>query len=123
MWLSIVLLVATAAPQQGSSNLGGGYIGKVPQIKSLLGTIPQPTSLRGPDLQQRGTSPDELQVKNTCYTVRSYHFKRQDGQAPVLTGMTTCTPARVLEQKRVSPAPGVKLIPMSLKGSGENPAR
>lgn len=50
---------------------------------------------------------------NLCFTMRSYRFHRQDGQAPVLTGMTTCTPASVLRQKQVSPAPA-QYVPLGL---------
>jgi hypothetical protein len=49
---------------------------------------------------------------NTCYTMRSYFFRRQDGQAPVPAGMTTCTPASVLQQRQVSPGPRVKFVPL-----------
>lgn len=119
MWpLTIILLFATAAapaPQQASSSLDGAYIGKVPQIKSSLGKVAHIRGLQR--LFQTGqVSPDELQVKNTCYAIRSYHFERHDGQAPLLTGMTTCTPGRILEQKRVSPAPGL-YVPLSFEGS------
>jgi hypothetical protein len=54
---------------------------------------------------------DESQ-RNTCFTMRSYFFRRQDGQAPVPAGMTTCTPASVLQQRQVSPAPDVKFVPL-----------
>jgi hypothetical protein len=50
--------------------------------------------------------------RNTCFTMRSYFFRRQDGQAPVPAGMTTCTPASVLQQRQVSPEPNVKLVPL-----------
>jgi len=50
--------------------------------------------------------------RNTCFTMRSYFFRRQDGQAPVPAGMTTCTPASVLQQRQVSPAPDVKFVPL-----------
>jgi hypothetical protein len=33
----------------------------------------------------------------------------------MLTAMTTCTPARILEQKRVSAAPGVMYVPLTLQ--------
>jgi hypothetical protein len=107
MWpLSLVLLVATAAPQQGSSNLDGAYVGKVPQISSLSGH----------GLQTRRMSPDNLQLSNTCYTMRSYHFRRQDGQAPVLAGTTTCTPANRLQQRRVWRGnPGSMYVPLGLQ--------
>lgn len=54
----------------------------------------------------------EESQRNTCFTMRSYFFRRQDGQAPVPAGMTTCTPASVLQQRQVSPAPDVKLVPL-----------
>ena len=50
--------------------------------------------------------------RNTCYTMRSYFFRRQDGQAPVPAGMTTCTPASVLQQRQVSPEPNVRFVPL-----------
>lgn len=49
---------------------------------------------------------------NTCFTMRSYFFRRQDGQAPVPAGMITCTPARVLQQRQVSPVPELILVPL-----------
>jgi hypothetical protein len=105
----IVLLFAGAAPQQGSSNSDGAYLGKVSQIKSL----------RGPQLQVRRVSPEELQARNTCYTVRSYHFERQDGQAPMLTGVSTCTPANKLQQRRVSRTPETLYTPLGLMTVGQ----
>ena len=110
MWpLSIVLLLATAAPQlqQGSSTQDGAYAGKLPQIHNVRGHDPA-----------RKLSPQQLRDKNTCYAIRSYHFERQDGQAPVLAGMTTCTPSRILEQKRVSPEPGL-FVPLGLQSSAQ----
>jgi hypothetical protein len=50
--------------------------------------------------------------RNTCYTMRSYFFRRQDGLAPVPAGMTTCTPASVLQQRQVSARPTVILVPL-----------
>jgi hypothetical protein len=105
MWpLSIVLLFVAAAPQQNAP---------VPQ-QGFIGTIPQQVQLQRNRVPAYRLSPQELMNKNTCYTVRSYHFEREDGQAPVLTAMTTCTPARILEQKRVSPARGM-YVPLSLQ--------
>ena len=50
--------------------------------------------------------------RNTCFTMRSYFFRRQDGQAPVPAGMITCTPASVLQQRKVSPVPELILVPL-----------
>lgn len=106
MWpLAVVLLFAGAALQQGSCNSNGAYLGKIPQIKSFS-SYP---------LLVRRVSREELQAKNTCYTVRSYHFERQDGQAPVLTGVSTCTPANKLQQRRVSRNPGSLYVPLGLQ--------
>ena len=60
--------------------------------------------------------------RNTCFTMRSYFFRRQDGQAPVPAGMTTCTPASVLQQRQVSPAPDVKFVPLGAQQE-EKPQR
>src|SRR5215831_10241080 len=98
--LSIFLFVATAAsPQQQPLNVFQDF-----------------RHLKLPAMQQQFN--DEMARKlieqsqrNTCYTMRSYFFRRQDGQAPVPAGMITCTPARVLQQRQVSPAPGVRLVP------------
>ena len=57
--------------------------------------------------------------RNTCFTMRSYFFRRQDGQAPVPAGMTTCTPASVLQQRQVSPAPDVKFVPLGAQPPDE----
>ena len=102
MWpLSIFLFVATAAPQQQPFDVFQDF-----------------RQLRLPILQHRQLDHttsrklvDESQ-RNTCYTMRSYFFHRQDGQAPVPAGMTTCTPASVLQQRQVSPRPTVKFVPL-----------
>ncbi len=61
--------------------------------------------------------------RNTCYTMRSYFFRRQDGQAPVPAGMTTCTPANMLQQRKVSPAPQVMYVPLAEHNDAEKPQR
>jgi hypothetical protein len=52
----------------------------------------------------------------TCFTMRTYYFKRQNGNAPVLAGTSTCTPASVLRQQ-TGPLPRPRLVPMGLKSS------
>jgi len=54
----------------------------------------------------------ETSRRNTCFTMRSYFFRSQDGKAPVPAGMTTCTPASVLQQRQVSPVPKLILVPL-----------
>jgi hypothetical protein len=113
MWpLSIVLLIAAAGPQN-AANADQAYIGKIPSLKDSL-------RARVELAQRRGTLAHGLTLKseefapNTCFLIRSYNFQRHDGNAPVLAGMSTCTPARILEQKRVSPSRGL-YVPLSLQ--------
>jgi hypothetical protein len=105
MWpLSIFLFVATAAPQQQQPNVAHDF-----------------STLQLPVMQHRqfddslGRQLLEESRRNTCYTMRSYFFRRQDGQAPVPAGMTTCTPASVSQQRQVSPRPSVLFVPLAIK--------
>jgi hypothetical protein len=104
MWpLSVFLFLAAAAP--------------APQQKPL-DVFQDFRNLKLPVMQHRqldnATARRLLEEsrRNTCFTMRSYFFRRQDGQAPVPAGMITCTPARVLQQRQVSPAPKVKFVPL-----------
>jgi hypothetical protein len=101
MWpLSIFLFVATAAPQPQPLNASQDFrISRLPVMQH------QPYHTIIPKLT------DETR-RNTCYTMRSYFFRRQDGQAPVPAGMITCTPANVLQQKQVASPPTVKFVPL-----------
>lgn len=100
MWpLSIFLLVATAAPQQKPLDVSQDF---------HTPTLPAMQHAQFGDARKRM----EESRRNTCYTMRSYFFRRQDGQAPVPAGMTTCTPARVLQQREVSPRPEVRFVPL-----------
>src|SRR5215467_1090633 len=107
MWpLSLILLLAAAAPQQTQS-----YAFK-PELNSLrvLGVQAQRTAPRS--LQQ---SDINGQQRNLCFTMRSYFFHRQDGQAPVMVGTATCTPANMLQQRRVSPTLDRLFVPLGLQ--------
>jgi hypothetical protein len=103
MWpLSVFLFLATAFPQQQPLDVSQDFLHlKLPVI-------------------QHGQSDDaiarestEESQRNTCYTMRSYFFRRQDGQAPVPAGMTTCTPANMLQKRQVSPAPRLMFVPLA----------
>lgn len=109
MWpLSIFLFVALAAPQQKPLDVFQDF-----------------RHLKLPIMQRRladdATSRKLLEEsrRNTCYTMRSYFFRRQDGQAPVPAGMTTCTPASVLQQRQVSPGPRLILVPLGETRDGQ----
>jgi hypothetical protein len=102
MWpLSVFLFVATAAPQQ-----------KPPDVLQNFSQLKLPIMQhRQPDYTLPHKVIDQSR-RNTCYTMRSYFFRRQDGNALVPAGMTTCTPASVLQQRQVSPRPRVKFVPL-----------
>jgi hypothetical protein len=102
MWpLSIFLFVATAAPQQQPLDVFQDF-------RNLQ--LPAMQHTQSDDETFRKLSNDDQ--RNTCYTMRSYFFRRQDGRAPVPAGMTTCTPATVLQQRQVSPGPAVRFVPL-----------
>jgi hypothetical protein len=102
MWpLSIFLISAMAAPQQQPLNASQDFRTlALPVMQHRL--IDDAASHK---LIEEGR-------RNTCYTMRSYFFRRQDGQAPVPAGMTTCTPASVLQQREVSPRPRARFVPL-----------
>jgi hypothetical protein len=104
MWpLSVFLFFAIAAPQQNSTAATQFPLqGKIALMQQKLHLVQQLRS---------GTLDTQAQ-RNMCFTMRSYFFRRQDGQAPVPAGMTTCTPASILQQRQVSPAPKVRLVPL-----------
>ena len=97
MWpLYLVFIFATAAPQQQDS---------IPGLQRKL-----PSQI----IRLSASSLADSQ-KNTCFTMRSYLFRQQDGQAPVPAGMTTCTPANVLQQRRVMSGPDGLFMPLGMK--------
>jgi hypothetical protein len=102
MWpLSIFLFVATASPQQQPLDISQDFR----QLKL-------PIMQHGQLDDKTASKLFEESRRFTCYTMRSYFFRRQDGLAPVPAGMTTCTPASVLQQRQVSPRPSVKFVPL-----------
>ena len=102
MWpLSIFLISALAAPQQ-----------KPLDVFQDFRNLKLPVMQHGQLNDSKGRKSIEESRRNTCYTMRSYFFRRQDGQAPVPAGMTTCTPASVLQQRQVSPGPPVRFVPL-----------
>lgn len=106
--LSIFLFAATAASQQQSLNVAQDF-------RNLQLPVMQRMQF---DATTARKLLDESR-RNTCYTMRSYFFRRQDGNAPVPAGMTTCTPASVLQQRRVSAPPNVKFVPLGAPRSDQ----
>jgi hypothetical protein len=107
--LSIFLFVATAAsPQQQPLNVFQDFHNlKLPVMQHQQFDETMARKLI------------EQSQRNTCFTMRSYFFRRQDGNAPVPAGMTTCTPASVLQQRQVSPRPNVKFVPLGAPRSDQ----
>ena len=102
MWpLYLVFIFATTAPQQQNA------------VPTLQQKLPAQTMRPGDQIASQFA---EAQ-RNTCYTMRSYLFHQQDGQAPVPAGMTTCTPANVLQQRRVT-GPSDLFMPLGMKPLG-----
>jgi hypothetical protein len=106
MWpLSVFLFVATAAPQQQPLNASQDFH-----------TLALPTMQHWQLDDKTDSKLLDQNRRRTCYTMRSYFFRRHDGLATVPAGMTTCTPASVLQQRQVSPRPTVKFVPLSATG-------
>jgi hypothetical protein len=113
MWpLSVFLFFATAAPQQKPLDVSQDFL----QLRRPVVQHSQSDDAMGRRLIEESQ-------RNTCYTMRSYFFRRQDGLAPVPAGMTTCTPASILQQRQVSPAPRVMFVPLAEHNDAEKPQR
>jgi hypothetical protein len=96
--LIVFLLLTQAAPPQN-------YVGKVPNFP-----LHHHRLYRNVQKVPDGREYAELLGAGMCFTMRSYVFTRQDGNAPVLVGATTCTPATTLRMER-SKQPQVRLVP------------
>jgi hypothetical protein len=70
------------------------YVGKVPTFSS-----PQDRAYANLQVISDGLQYPDL-FAGACFTMRSYVFARQDGNAPVLVGTSTCTPASTLRMEQ-----------------------
>jgi hypothetical protein len=105
--LIVFLLLSQTVPPQD-------YVGKVPNFPLHQHRI-YLQAQKIPESQQYSN----LLGQRTCFTMRSYVFRRQDGNAPVLVGTTTCTPANTLRMERTVNAPRVRLVPADSPGRDE----
>lgn len=104
--LVLVTLLGLMGPPQE-------FVGKIP-ASPLPQSGPFQIGVDRSTRTPRVNNGDQMQAlanRNTCYTMRSYIFQRQDGNAPVLLGTTTCTPANVGRSRQVDRPPEVRLIP------------
>ena len=86
--LILFLLLSQTAPPQN-------YAGKIPNFPLQRHWL-QSNTLEIPESRLYA---DRL-GQGACFTMRSYVFTRQDGDAPVLAKTTTCTPASTLRMER-----------------------
>jgi hypothetical protein len=101
--LNLLFVFAMAAPQQSPA----------PTVSRIQQRLPGLTYLSGDPTARKLL--ESSQVENTCYSIRSYHFRRQDGQAPVPDGMTTCTRANVFQQRQLTSIPPGLFVPLGMK--------
>jgi hypothetical protein len=106
--LNLLFIFAMAAPQQNSAPAAHATQQKLPTLTFL------------PDGQTTRKLLESSQA-NTCYTMRSYRFRQQDGQAPVRAGMTTCTSANTFQQRQVSRGQNSLFVPLGLDRKLDQP--
>jgi hypothetical protein len=106
--LNLLFIFAMAAPQQNSPHTPTATQQKLPAQTFL------------PDDQAARKRLESSQA-NTCYTLRSYHFRQQDGQAPIPAGMTTCTSANTFQQRQVSRGQNSLFVPLGLDMKMDEP--
>ncbi len=93
--LVVFLLFSQLTPPQD-------HVGKTPPFSPWTQHAP---------LRMSGDQIRSLADRNTCFAIRSYIFKREDGNAPVLVGTTTCTPSDALRRREVKHPPKARLVP------------
>jgi hypothetical protein len=113
--IAVLLLSCAAAAQTSSSTQAAPAVPQL-RVQNQVGprsALPQDNSERFRDWRiypgETKMMDDGLgRTTNMCLKIRSYIFERQDGNAPRLVGMTTCTPASKFTAKRaVAPQWGV----------------
>ena len=110
--LTAVLLFACAAAAQNGSAAQDSPA--VPQLRVQNNGDLQSGQFHAWRVQPDDrTADDNIFVRpgNFCLKIRSYIFERQDGNAPRLVGMTTCTPANRFQGKRALKSPGWGVYP------------
>ena len=117
-----------AAPASDQSQAASGSVAtsvKADSLNSAAKAMPidkfRPPNERPHNFDPRNLGSIHIEEKrdSVCYTMRSYFFRRQDGQAPVPAGMITCTPADILQNRQVSPRPRVRLVPLAVEDDAQ----
>lgn len=102
--------------QDGQAPVPAGMTTCTPAIKFQQKWVITEPGLKSPPVDSKIIDQQPSPAENTCFTMRSYYFHRQDGQAPVLASTSTCTPASKLQQRQVSPNPGTLYVPLEFAG-------
>jgi hypothetical protein len=112
--LVFLLLFGTTTAQNQPASEQPGNVRAQAQQKFLLEDLDHLTI----QVQQRSTqntrrSLDDIPFADAdiCFAIRSYVFDRQDGNAPVLVGTSTCTPGSTIVRRRVGNPPKARLVP------------
>ena len=97
---------AKNSPREFAQNSKSPYTFDHPQLRNqaIFPSEESPVLDGGIDLS---STRDE----NTCWFIRSYNFEREDGAAPVLKGVTTCTPSKKNELRRAKKR-GAEFVPL-----------
>ena|SRR5437660_3797979 len=106
--LGLIFLFMLAAPQQNAAQNPSHDQARTETQRDrqmLMDSLKQHAEM--------GTLQDGTYDDHTCFTMRTYYFKRQDGNAPELAGTSTCTPANVLRREQAKrKAPKLVLVPL-----------
>ena len=101
--------------QDGQAPIPAGMTTCTPAARFQQKWVTIEPGLKSGQTDMKIVDQEPSQQDNTCYTIRSYNFRRQDGQAPVLASTTTCTTASMLQQRQISPRPGTLYVPLGLQ--------
>jgi hypothetical protein len=109
-----LLMVSTAAAQESTDakssareftqNFKSPYTFDHPQLRNQV-------IIHSEDVSDGGIQLRSNRDENTCWFIRSYNFEREDGSAPVLKDVTTCTPSRRNELRRAKKH-GAEFVPL-----------
>ena len=112
--IGLILLVALVAPAQNAPQNSPKPDQKNSQNHVLLQSHILEELMNRPS--SRIPKPQlSLPDSSTCFTMRSYYFKRQDGAAPELVGTSTCTPANVFRSQKARRMNRPRLAPLKLQ--------
>jgi len=105
--LGLVFLVALMSPAQNAPQDAPKPDRESLQRQVLQDLVGHPDRIA----QLQSPSPNAP----TCFTMRTYYFKRHDGAAPTLAGTSTCTPANAFRSEKARRMNPPQLVPLKLQ--------